>query len=406
MLRTFEQMKTARFRRDALITAGIGITLLLIVGLAFYDYYTPEWSSYQSEFRDLVTEKFGPERAATVQNGLQQVYVEKLGVTDRCVTCHLGIEWKGLENAPQPFRTHPKEILETHPIEQYGCTTCHGGQGFATDIEDAHGLIKDWEEPVLGKDLSKFYVISNRKALLQQNCNVCHRYESETKGAEFINMAKKLIADKGCRACHVINGRGGSVGPNLTYVGTKSPEQYTYERMKGLQTQFSWHVAHFKNPKEVVPETVMPNFGFSTMEAQALSTLVMSWRKVDLPIEYYPNNNVKDIPTPEEKAREEKMLKGPGAFFVQKNCFLCHSVSTLDVNAAAQIGPDLSIAVEDVQARFGRTLEDFLAKPTGTMEVVLSTMVQLSDEERKEAIEKLKHAYDLKLKERKKSAQK
>jgi len=91
------------------------------------------------------------------------------------------------------------------------------------------------------------------------------------------------------------------------------------------------------------------------------------------------------------------MMKGPGSFFVKKNCFVCHSVSTLGVEAASQIGPDLANAPADVQSRFGRTLDDFLARPTGTMEVVLSTMITLTEEERKEAIEKIRLAYDLKL---------
>ncbi|MBI4535024.1 MAG: hypothetical protein HY708_02010 [Ignavibacteriae bacterium] len=90
------------------------------------------------------------------------------------------------------------------------------------------------------------------------------------------------------------------------------------------------------------------------------------------------------------------MSKGPGSFFVRKSCFVCHSVSTLGIEAAAQIGPDLALAVEDVQSRFGRTIDDFLSKPTGTMEVVLSTMITLTEEERKEAIDKLRYAYQLK----------
>ena len=57
------------------------------------------------------------------------------------------------------------------------------------------------------------------------------------------------------------------------------------------------------------------------------------------------------------------------------------------------------MAVTDVQARFGRTLDDFLAKPTGTMDVVLSTMIVLTPEEKKEAIGRLRTAYDLKQKE-------
>jgi hypothetical protein len=87
------------------------------------------------------------------------------------------------------------------------------------------------------------------------------------------------------------------------------------------------------------------------------------------------------------------MLAGEGAFFVKKGCFICHSVNSLGIDTAAKIGPDLSNAVTDVQSRFGRTLEDFLMAPTGTMSVVLSTQIQLTDEEKREAVEKLKIAF-------------
>jgi len=386
-------------KRDKLFLSVVGIILFLVTGYGFYDYFTPEWQSYQSEFRDIVNEKFGPERVAGIPAGLQQTYVEELNVADRCITCHQGIEWKGLESAPQPFRTHPSGILEKHPIATYGCTTCHSGQGYATDMQAAHGFVEHWEEPLLGRELGEFYVMSDKKALMQMNCNTCHRYEKETKGVSYINRAKQLVNEKGCRACHVINGRGGTVGPDLMREGDKSPEQFNYERIKGFNSEFSWQVAHMKNPKELVPESVMPNFNFASADAQALAMLVMSWKKNNIPIDYIPGHNYRDIPTKEETEKEERMLKGPGAFFVKKNCFVCHSVSTLGIDAAAQIGPDLSLAVEDVQSRFGRTLDDFLARPTGTMEVVLSTMITLTEEERKEAIEKLRLAYELKQKE-------
>ncbi len=387
-------------KKDKLLLSIIGIAMFVLMGFISYNYFTPEWQSYQSEFKDLVEEKFGSERAATVPTGLQQVYVKELDKADRCVTCHQATEWKGLENAPEPFKTHPKEILEKHPVGKFACTTCHGGQGYATDMQEAHGIIKDWEDPLLGKDLAEFYVLSNKKALMQMKCNSCHRYDKATKGAEQINRAKELVTLKGCRACHVINGRGGTVGPDLTYEGMKAPEQFNYERIKGFHSEFTWQVSHLKNPKESVQETVMPNFNFSSADAQALAMLVMSWKKERIPIEYIPSHNFRDVPTAEEQEKEERMMKGPGSFFVKKNCFVCHSVSTLGIEAAAQIGPDLALAVIDVQSRFGRTLDDFLARPTGTMEVVLSTMITLTPEERNEAIEKLRYAFELKQKEK------
>ena len=87
------------------------------------------------------------------------------------------------------------------------------------------------------------------------------------------------------------------------------------------------------------------------------------------------------------------MKTGPGGWFVQTGCFVCHSISALGVKSPAQIGPDLSTAVEDVQSRFGVTLDDFLANPTGTMSVVLSRQIILTPEQKQVAVQKLREAF-------------
>jgi len=94
------------------------------------------------------------------------------------------------------------------------------------------------------------------------------------------------------------------------------------------------------------------------------------------------------------------MRTGPGAWFVSTGCFVCHSISVFGVKSPAQIGPDLSNAVEDVQSRFGRTLDDFMAAPTGTMAVVLSRQIVLTPEQKQIAIQKLREAFELYLKQR------
>jgi hypothetical protein len=137
----------------------------------------------------------------------------------------------------------------------------------------------------------------------------------------------------------------------------------------------------------------MPNFHLSTKEAQALSMLALSWRRAPVPADYRPGVPTTDPQTPEEVAEEERMKTGPGAWFVKTGCFVCHSVSALGVKSPAQIGPDLSTAVEDVQSRFGRTVDDFLAAPTGTMAVVLSRQIILSPAEKAIAVQKLREAF-------------
>jgi hypothetical protein len=82
-----------------------------------------------------------------------------------------------------------------------------------------------------------------------------------------------------------------------------------------------------------------------------------------------------------------------GEWFAQTGCTKCHSVSVYGIHNLASTAPDLSIAVEDVPRRFGRSLDDFFKSPSGTMDLVLSTAIPMTPAERLLAIDKLKDAY-------------
>ena len=94
--------------------------------------------------------------------------------------------------------------------------------------------------------------------------------------------------------------------------------------------------------------------------------------------------------------KEREWLKGEGAFFVRKTCVSCHSISSLGIKAG-NVGPDLSEAVADTERRFGKTIEQFLDEPTGTMSIVLSTKIPLNEVEKREAVRVLRIAYQRKL---------
>ena len=164
-------------RRDRFIITAMGLLVFAVTIVLFANEYTAEWRAYQGEFRAVVEQKFGAERARQVPSGLQQIWLAELQRVDRCMTCHLGIEWEGLEGAQNPYKSHPKEILNSHALSKFGCTSCHGGQGYATELAPAHGNVEHWEEPLLGSDLAKFYLVNDRKAMMQVNCNICHRYD-------------------------------------------------------------------------------------------------------------------------------------------------------------------------------------------------------------------------------------
>ena len=105
-------------RIDRPVLALVGVVLVIGTALFIWSDRAKDWRYYQYEFRNMVAEQFGEDKAATVPSGLQQVWVAELERADRCTTCHQAINWKGFEQAEQPWRTHPPEPLKTHPVEQ------------------------------------------------------------------------------------------------------------------------------------------------------------------------------------------------------------------------------------------------------------------------------------------------
>src|SRR3954454_5309850 len=152
------------------------------------------------------------------------------------------------------FRTHPHRwdlLVKNHVPEQYGCTTCHGGEGSQTKGvrhkafrhgEDDH----DWNDPlteevdVMGEHF--------RGAFMQSKCDKCHAQDMNLAYAPLLDKGKKLFVEVGCWGCHPIEGYLDLAkrGPNLTAVATK--------------TSPGWLTTWISYPKGWRPATRMPNF--------------------------------------------------------------------------------------------------------------------------------------------------
>jgi len=132
------------------------------------------------------------------------------GLVDRCQSCHLGTDpllvpvtmtlTKADLGMPKstdaPFTSHPDpDMMKYHPLEKFGCSPCHGGNGRALDtVEKGHGRYEHWLWPL--------YYPENYDA----GCQQCHASDMVTEHAPVLNRAKMLYREKGCIGCHRFQG--------------------------------------------------------------------------------------------------------------------------------------------------------------------------------------------------------
>jgi mono/diheme cytochrome c family protein len=279
---------------------ALSLLALALILAAAWQAQTPSWKVYQRNFLQLEAqgEPNAVAKAAVLATPpeIHQVMLTGLQRVDRCTTCHLGVEDPTMKDAPEPFRYHAG--LGPHIPSRFGCTICHGGQGLATDKEDAHGKVEFWQSPLLSRDY------------IRASCGRCHK-EGEVPGVPELVEGRRLFEAQGCRGCHKLNGVGGSIGPDLTEEGAsrRSPD---------------WLERHFLTPNAVSNGSAMPNFHFTREQARALTYYMLSLTNEEMG-SYF--SSVRLIPSP-----------GYGRqLFVEKNCIACHNVG----GVGAKTGPDL-----------------------------------------------------------------
>lgn len=336
----FGTSRTSRNFKLLVIASCLGT--LVFLGLeAFREHLGGEWRPWQLAY----ARKLAPEFQDSFELGIKQEYLPDLERVDRCRTCHLGVDDPAFSGEDEPLRTHAAHLLDAHPIQDFGCTICHQGQGPATARRAAHGDVPHWEEPLL------------RGHTVYTSCGLCHAenslfgdeaqefghrivdreiYASDVSrgvpGAEMLNAGKGLAASSGCLGCHTYRGRGGTLGPDLTHVGDKTIYEYDFTHLdpEPERSALAWLKAHFVEPGAVVPGTIMPGVGASGQEAEALATYMISLKKSTVPPHYRRR--------PADESREP--LDGRGLY--ELFCVACHGRELDSGEVPAILTPSLS----------------------------------------------------------------
>lgn len=274
-----EEEYIQRFRWISLISGGILLVLLVCAWVG--ETFMLDWKRCQAEYREqLAILGSGDKPAEGPAGKIYQVSPEGLHRTDRCITCHRGLENPGTGDAPQPHTSHPGNYLLHHPVEKFGCTVCHGGQGRALEKVLAFG-----EEPSVHWSFPLLH-----SPYLESSCGKCHlgifSEQAYLEGTDTFLAGKKIFCREGCLGCHRARGVGGILGPDLTGQGEKTKHEYSFTNIRGEQSISNWLKEHFRDPEMVSPGSDMLKMNLAEVDLEALVTFTMGLARPEFSYSY------------------------------------------------------------------------------------------------------------------------
>jgi mono/diheme cytochrome c family protein len=286
----------------------VSLLLLILLAIAPAKNFFSEWRHYQHNYLRLIRSRSD---AVTLQRhfkpGIQQSWHQDLNVTDRCSTCHVGLNEASLTDvSEQPYRRHP---VIPHKTEEFGCVLCHRGQGAATTTEEAHNSTLAWEQPILPA------------RYMESGCGQCHRGDIESTPT--LNEGRRLLAYYGCVQCHTIRHPDGTTikatldAPSLMHIADKTSREWIY--------------AWLKDPKAYAVSARMPNFQLKDEDARDISAFLIA------------GSTRLEGDTLTVSAPKASDPSAGGSLYGESFCASCHAVQNAAGNlVGGNVGPELT----------------------------------------------------------------
>lgn len=280
-------------------------------------------------------------RQVVVTNAADDRYFQKVPKVDRCMTCHVFIDQAGYEDQKNPYKTHPQidqlavGINSKHPIKDFGCTSCHGGEGHrvndfnaAAHTPDNDAQRKEWEEKYHWHEPHKIPQPMFSLSQTEAGCVKCHQSDFYVPMANKLNKGRQLIKDYGCYNCHKINGWEGlpKSGPILTKISSKISKEFA--------KNWIW------SPKVFNPKSRMPSF-FAQSNNSEVEYMKANMTEVNSIVEYLWKKT-KDY-APVYRYSPGNVEKGK-ELIATIGCLGCHQVEGIEQGdkTNAKFGPYLT----------------------------------------------------------------
>jgi len=331
----------------------LGLTVFVLFWAQVVKDQTHPYDQYQEQYeKDLIDLAGGDPAKVEFKPGIVQRYLPQFKRTDRCETCHLGVEDPRFAEMPQPYTYHPG--INTHPPDKFGCTVCHEGVGISVDVKGAHGHKENWRNPILDA------------TLVQSRCVQCHERGASLAGGGDYARGEILFNRVGCLGCHQVTGMELErlPGPDL--------------RMLSSKMQPNWLAGWLKDPNSYLAKTYMPYFGLSDDEIKEITSYLVASAR-----DYHTANSLPDL-THDVPSTAAKVARGK-ELVLSVGCLGCHNIDDAqpveEVDAALKernFGPDLSKVGDKV---YGQWIKAWVKDPKSLDAKTTMPSLRLSDEQ-------------------------
>jgi mono/diheme cytochrome c family protein len=288
----------------------VSLGLLLLLAIAPAKDHFSQWHGFQRRYLGLIRDRGDAvSLRRRFQPGIHQIWLPDLGVVDRCTTCHLGLNEASLADVnQQPFRKHP---AIPHSLDGFGCVICHGGQGAATTVAEAHHSERAGEEPILPT------------RYIESGCGQCH--QNALLGTPQLNLGRTMLTRYGCVHCHAI-----TLPDGAKVVATDHPPSLVHLVDK---TTREWIYSWLKDPQAYAASTTMPNYKLSDTDASDISAYLVNTS----------TPQAGDTATVADQSVAHADPTAGASLYGESFCSSCHSVQNAAGNlVGGNLGPELT----------------------------------------------------------------